>query len=297
MSSAGRPTSRSSPAARDALVGPSASGSSSAASPGQLHSVPTAATDWMFLNVRRRPFDTLRVRRALNSRPTARASSRIDGGPEIASPTCQIVPNGVSRLTSRTARTPPSGPAGGGWTAPDVERARRLIAPVGEGGRSESWCGRLRTSAQIGRYYTALLNELGFEASLRVIGNDTYFRKIGDPRTRAQIGFFGWIADYVSPSTFISSPFACAGLSESGLGAPNISRVCDRQLERQIGAALAADGAQAAAAWAAADRRVVDLAAVVPQTNGRAVLLTSKRVGNFQHHLQWFTLLDQLWVR
>ena len=71
----------------------------------------------------------------------------------------------------------------------------------------------------------------------------------------------------------------------------------DRQLERQIDAALAAEGAQAAAAWAAADRRVVDLAAVVPQTNGRAVLLTSKRVGNFQHHLQWFTLLDQLWVR
>jgi peptide/nickel transport system substrate-binding protein len=73
--------------------------------------------------------------------------------------------------------------------------------------------------------------------------------------------------------------------------------VCDRQLERQIDAALAAEGAQAAAAWAAADRRIVDLAAVVPQTNGRRVLLTSKRVGNFQHHLQWFTLLDQLWVR
>jgi hypothetical protein len=23
----------------------------------------------------------------------------------------------------------------------------------------------------------------------------------------------------------------------------------------------------------------------------------SKRVGNVQNHLQWFTLLDQLWVR
>jgi peptide/nickel transport system substrate-binding protein len=86
-------------------------------------------------------------------------------------------------------------------------------------------------------------------------------------------------------------------LAESGSGAPNISRVCDGRLERQIDAALAAEGAQAAAAWAAADRRIVDLAAVVPQTNGRRVLLTSKRVGNFQHHLQWFTLLDQLWVR
>jgi peptide/nickel transport system substrate-binding protein len=150
---------------------------------------------------------------------------------------------------------------------------------------------------EIGRYFTALLDKLGFEASLRMMADDEYWPKIGDPRTGAQIGFWGWFADYVSPSTFISAPFACAGLSASGSGAPNVSRLCDRQLERQIDAALVAQGAQAAAAWAAADRRVVDLAAVVPHVNSRAVVFTSKRVGNFQNHLQWFTLLDQLWVR
>jgi hypothetical protein len=26
-------------------------------------------------------------------------------------------------------------------------------------------------------------------------------------------------------------------------------------------------------------------------------VLVSERVGNVQNHLQWFTLLDQLWVR
>jgi peptide/nickel transport system substrate-binding protein len=130
-----------------------------------------------------------------------------------------------------------------------------------------------------------------------VLAQNDYFRTIGDPRTQAQIGGFGWGADYVSPSTFMQSPFSCAALAGSGPGSPNLSRLCDRQLERQIDGALAAQGAQAAAAWAAADRRVVDLAAAIPQTNRRAVVFTSKRVGNLQQHLQWFTLLDQLWVR
>jgi peptide/nickel transport system substrate-binding protein len=249
----------------------------------------------MFLNVRRRPFDSLSVRRALNYATDRARIVAIDGGPELASTTCQIVPKGFPAYQPYCPYTAQR-TSGGGWTAPDLAQARRLIAQSGRAGaRVVVWAPAFER--EIGRYHTALLDELGFKASLRVIGSDKYFRKIGNPRTRAQIGVFGWIADYVSPSTFISSPFACAGLSESGSGAPNISRVCDRQLERQIDAALAAEGAQATAAWAAADRRVVDLAAVVPQINGRAVLLTSKRVGNFQHHLQWFTLLDQLWVR
>jgi hypothetical protein len=61
--------------------------------------------------------------------------------------------------------------------------------------------------------------------------------------------------------------------------------------------ALAAHGAEAANRWAAADRYVIDQAYAVPLTNHRAAVLVSERVGNVQNHLQWFTLLDQLWVR
>jgi hypothetical protein len=32
-------------------------------------------------------------------------------------------------------------------------------------------------------------------------------------------------------------------------------------------------------------------------TNQRVAVFVSKRVGNVQHHPQWFTLLDQMWVR
>jgi hypothetical protein len=35
----------------------------------------------------------------------------------------------------------------------------------------------------------------------------------------------------------------------------------------------------------------------VPLTNRRSVELVSTRVGNVQHHVLGYTLLDQLWVR
>jgi YVTN family beta-propeller protein len=278
-----------------ALVRPERLGQLSARSPGQVHSLPMAGTDWMSLNVRRRPFDSVRVRRALNYATDRARIVDINGGPEFASPTCQIVPKGFPAYQPYCPYTAQR-TSGGGWTAPDVAQARRLIAQSGRAG--ERLVVRVPDyKREIGRYFTALLDKLGFEASLRVMADDEYWPKIGDPRTGAQISYWGWVPDYVSPSTFFSSPFACAALSASGSAAANVSRLCDRQLERQIEAALAAQGAQAAAAWAAADRRVVDLAAVVPQTNGRAVLFTSKRVGNVQQHVQWFTLLDQLWVQ
>jgi YVTN family beta-propeller protein len=277
------------------IIEPERLGQISARSPGQVHSVPVATTEWMFLNVRRRPFDSVRVRRALNYATDRARMVDIRGGPEFASPTCQIVPKGFPAYQPYCPYTAHR-TSGGGWTAPDVTRARRLIAQSGRAGeRVVVWISDV--FRENGRYFTALLRRLGFRASLRVLAQNDYFRTIGDPRTQAQIGGFGWGADYVSPSTFMQSPFSCAALAGSGPGSPNLSRLCDRQLERQIDGALAAQGAQAAAAWAAADRRVVDLAAAIPQTNRRAVVFTSKRVGNLQQHLQWFTLLDQLWVR
>ena len=88
-----------------------------------------------------------------------------------------------------------------------------------------------------------------------------------------------------APSTFVSFALRVRGCRNRS--APRTSRVyaiadwSDRSTLRSP-----AQGAQAAAAWAAADRRIVDLAPVVPQTNRTRGLLTSKRVGNFQHHLR-----------
>lgn len=68
-------------------------------------------------------------------------------------------------------------------------------------------------------------------------------------------------------------------------------------LEEDVEGALAATSAEARARWTAIDRRLTDLAPVIPLANRRSVDFVSDRVGNVQHPLQWSTLLDQMWVR
>ena len=68
------------------------------------------------------------------------------------------------------------------------------------------------------------------------------------------------------------------------------------QLDRQIKRAVGAPQTDAAA-WAAAERRAVDLAPAVPLTYRRSAVLLSDRAGNAKTHFLYFTLLDQMWVR
>jgi len=174
-------------------------------------------------------------------------------------------------------------------SAPDVERAHALVANSGTAGE------RVVVSVPpfrrgVGRYFAALLDRLGYRASLRVVPNAEYWPGIiqNPPASRVQIAFMGWGSDYPSASSFIEPNFGCPD---------NLSHFCDRRVTRQTRQALSAEGADAARRWAAIDRRVTDLAPAVPLTNRRSVDLVSTRVGNVQHHLQAGTLLDQLWVR
>lgn len=274
-------------------VGPARLGELTTSSPGQVHSVPAASTNWMFLNVRRRPFDDARVRRAVNYATDRGRLAEIAGGRELARPTCQILPGGFPGYEAYCPYTAHPGRARG-WTAPDLERARGLVAKSGRAGtRVVVWSPD--SQRQTGGYFATLLRDLGFRATLHVIPEDRYFERLNSVRSAPQIGFYGWAADYVSPSAFIQPPFACNATKAPGT--VNVSRLCSRPLDRRVARALAARAPDAGAAWASADRRVVDLAPVVPLVNPRAVLFVSRRVGNVQSHLQWSILLDQLWVR
>jgi peptide/nickel transport system substrate-binding protein len=185
--------------------------------------------------------------------------------------------------------------ARGGWTAPDMERARRLVRASGRAGeRVIVHVPPFRRAT--GRYFTALLDDLGFRASLaRGYTERSYFSRIQDPRSRAQIGFQGWALDYVTPSSVINLHFTCS--AHVGDVDYNASRICDRRLTRQVDGALAAPAAESTRVWAAADRRITELAPAVAMTNHRSLVFTSERTGNVQNHPMWFTLLDQLWVR
>jgi peptide/nickel transport system substrate-binding protein len=174
-----------------------------AQSPGQVHSSAAAATDWMFLNVRRRPFDDVRVRRALNYATDRARLIAIAGGRELARPTCQILPSGFPGYEPYCPYTTQPAP-GRGWSAPDLDRARRLVAQSGrKGARVVVWAPDFQR--RVGRYFVGLLDDLGFRASLRILTAVNYFPTVLSTRSDRQIGFLGWAADYISASAFVLS--------------------------------------------------------------------------------------------
>jgi YVTN family beta-propeller protein len=263
----------------------------------QVHSNPYQRVFALFLNTRVPPFDNLAARRALNYAADRAAAVRVAGGPEVAQATCQILPPnvpGYRPYCPYSAGTSADGP----WKAPDLAKARALVAASGTRGMRVtfwSWAPQ----ASLGAYAVRLLRSLGYRASLKVLSRTRYYSVADDPRTRAQIGFLGWTSDYPAPSGFFDELLTCASLVP-GPGNSNASEFCDPRVDHEIEQARAAQGTSPGAArrlWERAERDTVDKAPWVPLVSPKIVDVVSKRVGNYQYNPMWQMLIDQLWVR
>jgi peptide/nickel transport system substrate-binding protein len=134
--------------------------------PAQLHYFPVAETDFFRLNTTRPPFNDLRVRKAFNLAIDRAALVRI-WGPAVATPTCQVLPPsflGYRRYCPYTR----GGPwADGRWTAPALERARRLVAASGSQGEQITVWGRSDGpihETTVVPYVVGVLRRLGYHA-------------------------------------------------------------------------------------------------------------------------------------
>ena len=261
-----------------------------------LHSAVTPHTEYIFLNIRRPPFDDVRVRRAFNLAVDRRRVVALLGT-RLGELTCQIVPPGLPGYEPVCPYTRERS-AAGIWTGPDLARARKLVANSGTAGARIDLWGALGWSEDIVRYAARVLRRLGYRARARFqpdVGR--YFAFILDPRNPVQAGYSGWVADFLTSSNFITPSFSCDPRALRGTHTFNPSQFCDPRLDVLVNRALATDGSPANRLWAEADRHLVQAAPIVPLVNRRSVLLVSDRVGNVQQHLQLGPLLDQLWVR
>jgi len=101
--------------------------------PGRLELDPAPITFWMFLNTRVPPFDDLRVRRALNFALDRRGLNEALAHPSFSSSPCQLIPYGFPGFRPYCPYTLAPNERGT-WTAPDLPRARALIAESGTRG-------------------------------------------------------------------------------------------------------------------------------------------------------------------
>jgi len=266
---------------------------------GTVHIDPAPVTFWFFLNTGVPPFDDVRARRALNFAVDRRPLIAAGGGPPSVALSCQILPPGFPGYRPYCPYTLRPN-AAGTWTAPDVARAKQLVAASGTGAMHvEVVVHAFPPVVKVGRYFARLLRDLGYRSSLRVIPDFArYGSYVSDSRKRVQMGFDGWLADWLTPS-FLRTLFSCASFQPQTPANTNKAEFCDPGIDLQTTRAAAAqssDAARANSLWAAVDHAIVDKAVVVPTATVPYGTYLSDRVGNYQSHLLGGTLLDQLWV-
>ena len=259
-------------------------------------------TNYMALNTRVAPFDDVRVRRALNYAVDRKRVVGLFGGTDLARLTCQVLPPnfpGYEPYCPYTL-TPDNT---GAWTAPDLDKARRLVRESGTTGTKVTvWEleGEFFPD-ELGDYFVALLERLGYEASTKSLTDvERYFTAVHNSRENVQMAVYGWVADYPSASSFIRPQLTCDGfVPGSPMNNTNAAAFCSAAIDRLVNRASMLQVTKPLAArelWAKIDAKIVDLAPWVFLNNPRGVDFVSERSGNYQHHPLWGVLIDQLWV-
>jgi peptide/nickel transport system substrate-binding protein len=265
---------------------------------GQVHTPLLPSINYMYLNTRRPPFDDVGVRRAVNFALDRGALLRATGGDRLQLVTCQLLPPNFPGYRGYCPYTAHAGP-GRQWSAPDMARARALVARSHTKGMKITVWGATTGLNREPRFVAATLRALGYQAHVKLLPLNSYQDQLRDPRHTTQVGIANWGADYPSPATFLQTLFGCAALQGPPQLRFNRSNYCDpraEQLERQAGR-LPAGGRAADAAWARAEHYVVDQAPAIPLTASRQGDLVSARVRHYAYNPQLGPLLDQLWVR
>jgi peptide/nickel transport system substrate-binding protein len=156
---------------------------------------PVPSTFYFFLNMRTKPFDNPLARQAVNLALDRRALVRLASG--FLKPTCYFLPEGI------TGHPKTPCPYGDPDAAPDVAKAKQLIKQAGLAGTPVTVWGQQRSPRrEYVEYYTSVLNEIGFKATPKIIGDSVYFPTIGNAKTNAQTGFADWLQDFPNPSDF-----------------------------------------------------------------------------------------------
>jgi peptide/nickel transport system substrate-binding protein len=267
----------------------------------QLHVHSQPHTSFLNFNVHRPPFDDVRARRALNLAFDRTALARRFGGPELAHPTCQMLPRNFPGHQDYCPWT--RGGRTDRWHGPALRRARALVRATGTRGATVRF--PLRPDDQIATtaapILAAALRAIGYRPRIEVIANPAdFFRRIASVRHRWNLSDGDWVADYPSPAQFLSFVICSSYHPEDPALTTNSGGYCDRRLDRLVARADAlqlTDPAAAQAIWADADRRAVDRAPWVPLLSNSAVEFLSRRAGHFTLDPTGQPRVDQLWVR
>ena len=261
--------------------------------PGELHNNPQWSVQFLPINTHVAPFNDLRVRQALNYAINRGKLAQLYGGPAFATPSCQaIVPGipGYRRYCPYTLHPQ----ANGTWSAPDMARARQLVAEsrtIGERIDLVSPTANGFTPTAATAHIAGVLRALGYRVHVRVISFASITPAMWDS---FQISDYGsWIPAYPDPSSYVPAFFSCRGATSNGY-------YCDPAIDHEMRHAELlelTDTPAANALWERVDRQLTNDAEWLTTVATREVEITSARLHNYEYNPVWGFLADQAWIK
>jgi len=204
----------------------------------QVENFSTISTYYFWMNTQKAPFDDPRVRQAVNYAVDPEALERIYAGQLAASQ--QILPPGMPGY-EKFALYPH-----------DLAKAKQLIAEADPADREITvWTDNESPNDEAGEYYEGVLDELGFQAKLKILNSDNYFTIVGNTSTpELDTGWGNWFEDYPNPNDFFEPLLSAAAIQPTNntnwaqIEDAKLSAEIDRLRRRQLGPKQEAEYAQ-----------------------------------------------------
>ncbi len=263
-----------------------------------VHVTPLTAFWYAPMNTNIAPFNNEKARQAVNYAIDRNAMVKLFGGSVLAAPTCQVLPTGFPGHEDYCPYTKGGGPK---YNGPDLDKAKALMAESGQKGQKVTIIAEdTDASKSLGTYLQSVLNDLGFEASLKPISTNLQFAYIQNTKNNVQISLTQWYQDYPAASDFLYILLGCESFHKDSDSSINVAGFCDKAINDKMRKALelgVTDQVAADKMWAEIDRAVTDKAPVAALFNPKHIDFTSKRLGNFKFNAQFYFMISQAWVK
>ena len=264
----------------------------------QAHVNPLTAMWYLALNTNIAPFNNQDARQAINWAVDRSSIVKLYGGTSLAQPACTILPPNFPGHVNTCAYT-----KGGGstWKAPDLAKAKALVASSGTAGQSIGVVVQNDSVNEgIGLYMVSLLNQLGYKATLKPLSDNIQYNYIQNTNNHVQLSLTQWYQDYPAASDFLQVLLSCASFHKGSDSSINIAGYCNKDLDAQMTAADTqglTDQKAANTAWGSIDKAYMAESPLVPLFTPKLVDFTSSRVKNYQFSAQYYMLVDQVWLK
>ncbi|HEY2715425.1 MAG TPA: ABC transporter substrate-binding protein [Solirubrobacterales bacterium] len=226
---------------------------------------PAPGTYFFWLNTTQAPFNDVKVRQAVVTAVDARALERVYAGQLLGAQ--QVLPPGMPGY-EKLDLYPHS-----------MAKAKELLAAANPSDRAITvWGDNESPNNEAVEYYGGVLEELGFEVTLKIINSDNYFTVIGNDSTPdLDTGFAAWFAEYPNPNAFFQPMLTEGSLAPTN--ATNLARFADPGISARI-EQLATEplGSQQEDEYAEVDKEVMEQAPLLPYGNATAPTFVSSAI-------------------